>query len=378
LKTPIVQTAAGISRMAVTASLIPELEEVIQEGSPERRAQMLGRITTLFLQGASRLNDEHVQLFDDVLGRLIVEIEAKARAELSRRLAPVSNAPTQIVRTLATDDDIAVAGPMLTQSARLDLSDLVEIASTKSQAHLLAISGRHDISEPVTEVLVKRGDRNVVRGIAANRSAQISESTFSALVGKAEQDGELAEKIGARPDVPPQMLRALMLKATAEVQQRMFAAVPSDMQLEIRRVLAKVTNEVHSEVAPRDFSAAQLTVKTLRAGGDLNEAKVVDLARAGRYEETVAALALLCAVPIEVVDRLMSGDRPDPVLILAKSAGWSWATARAIIMARSGGPSTSSHGLDAAFTNFERLSPATAQRVMRFWQARPASSAATN
>jgi hypothetical protein len=27
-------------------------------------------------------------------------------------------------------------------------------------------------------------------------------------------------------------------------------------------------------------------------------------------------------------------------------------------------------GLDAAYANFERLSPATARRVLRFWQAR--------
>ena len=76
-------------------------------------------------------------------------------------------------------------------------------------------------------------------------------------------------------------------------------------------------------------------------------------------------------MPIDVVDRLMGGDRPDPVLILCKAAGWGWPTVRAVITARSGAQGASSQALDAAFTNFERLSPATAQRVMRFWQARP-------
>jgi uncharacterized protein (DUF2336 family) len=361
--------------MAAPASLIPDLEAVIQDGPSARRAQMLERITTLFLDGAGRFNDDHVRVFDDVLGRLIAAIEAKARAELSQRLAPVDNAPMQVVRTLAKYDDIAVAGPILTQSARLDLSDLVEIASTKSQAHLLAISGRNGIAKPVTEVLVQRGNREVARSIAANRSAQLSDGAFSALVARAEQDDDLAEKVGSRSDIPPQKLRELMLKATAEVQQRLFASAPSGLQLEIRRVLAKVTNEVHSEVAPRDFAAAQGTVKALRAAGDLDEAQIVAFAKGGRYEETVVALALLCAVPIEVVDRLMSGERPDPVLILAKSAGWGWPTARAVIMARAGSKPTSSQGLDNAFENFERLSPATAQRVMRFWQARPAAAA---
>ena len=81
--------------MSVPASLIPELEEVVQHGSPERRAETLKRITALFLDGASRFNEDHVRLFDDVFGRLIVEIETKARAELSNRLAPVGNAPVE-------------------------------------------------------------------------------------------------------------------------------------------------------------------------------------------------------------------------------------------------------------------------------------------
>ena len=108
--------------------------------------------------------------------------------------------------------------------------------------------------------------------------------------------------------------------------------------------------------------------------GKLAEDAVVDFAKSDRYEETVAALSTLCAVPIDVVDRLMGGDRPDPILILCKSAGWDWPTVRAIILGRPGGKRTGTQGLDTAFANFERLSPATAQRVMRFWQARPASS----
>jgi uncharacterized protein (DUF2336 family) len=141
-------------------------------------------------------------------------------------------------------------------------------------------------------------------------------------------------------------------------------------------MLAKVSNDMQLSAAARRRRGTTHDSE-LRQQGKLDEAQLVDFAKAGQFEETVAALALLCSVPIEVVDRLMSDDRPDPVLVLAKSAGWGWATVRAIIMARSGGKSVSSRGLDDAFANFERLSPATAQRVMRFWQARPASAGTT-
>jgi uncharacterized protein (DUF2336 family) len=361
--------------MAVPASLIPELEEVLQHGSAERRARTLHRITTLFLNGADQFNEDHIALFDGVFTRLIEEIETKARAELSNRLAPVGNAPIEAVRRLAKDDDITVAGPVLEQSLRVPDADLVDIARTKSQAHLLAISGRTGIAEAVTDELVRRGDRHVVRSVADNREAQLSDRSFTALVGQSEEDGILAEKVGMRPDIPPHLFRDLLLKATEVVQQRLLAAAKPDTQAEIRRVLARVSNEV-AIAKSRDFSAAERMIEALRQSGQLNEAALVGFANAGQYEEMVAALSRLCVVPIDVIDRLMGGDRPDPILILCRSAGWDWPTVKTLIMARPGNKGASSAGLDTAFSNFERLSPATAQRVMRFWQARPAGNSA--
>jgi uncharacterized protein (DUF2336 family) len=357
--------------MAVPASLIPALEDVLQNGSAERRARTLERITALFLNGADQFNDEHVGLFDGVFLRLIEEIETKARAELAHRLAPLSNAPVEAVCRLAKDDDIGVAGPVLEQSPRLRETDLVDIARTKSQAHLLAISGRAGIGEPVTDELVRRGDRQVVCSVADNRQARLSEQGFSALVNKAEYDGLLAEKVGTRPDIPARLYRELLLKATEVVQQRLLAAAKPETQAEIKRVLARVSHEVGA-IRSRDYSAAEQLVEGLRRQNRLDEAALLDFAASGHYEAMVAALAELCTVPLDVVDRLMAGERPDPILILCKSAGWDWPTAKALITAR---PGVTSIGLDTAFTNFERLSPATAQRVMRFWQARPATFA---
>jgi uncharacterized protein (DUF2336 family) len=360
--------------MSTAPSLIPELEDIVQHGSPRRRAQALQRITTLFLDGASQFNEDHVQLFDDVFNRLIDEIETKARAELSLRLAPLRNAPEGLICRLAHDDDILVAGPVLRQSRRLAESDLVEIAETKSQAHLLAISGRDGVAETVTNVLVRRGDRAVTRSVVENREARLSDDTFSTLVAKSEGDDALAEKVGQRPDIPPALFRALLLKATAVVQQRLFAAATPEIQAEIRGVLARVSKEVATKAAPRDYREAQRTVAALRLRGQLNEGQILEFAKASQYDEMIAGLADLCSVPIDVVDRLMGGERPDPILILCKSAGWGWTTARAIMGARLGHKANSSQGLDAAYSNFERLTGATATRVIRFWQMGPLSS----
>ena len=357
--------------MGANFSLLPELEAVIAHGSREKRVETLQRITALFLNGADQYHDEHVDLFDSVFGLLINEIEARARAELSSRLAPVSNAPVGVLRTLARDDDIKVAGPVLKLSVRLAESDLIDVAESKGQAHLQAISVRRALGEAVTDVLVRRGDRDVARRVADNRTARISENGFHRLVKRAEEDGILAEKVGLRPDIPAPMFRELLIKATTVVHKRLIASATPELRTAICDVLAKVSQEVGARVGPRDYRPAQRTILSLDRARRLDEPTLAAFCKEGRYEEVVVALATLSKVPIKIADRLMGSDRPDPVLILCKAANLNWSTVKALIMARGEGAGTSSHSLDMAYSEYGRLSTSTAQRVVRFWQVRP-------
>jgi uncharacterized protein (DUF2336 family) len=354
--------------MGLPASLLPELEHVVQQGSAERRAEMLRRITTLFLDSAAKFSDEHIALFDDVIGCLIEQIAVKALAELSRRLAPVSNAPAGVIQKLAMNDDIAVAGPVLKHEALTDFH-LIEIAETKSQAHLVALSARAGISEKVSDVLVTRGNREVVRTIANNQKAKLSETALDTLVNRAEGDGILAERVALRTDIPPHLFKQLIVQASEVVRMRLLALAKPELQAEIQKVLAMVTGEVASQSAPRNYVAALAAVRALHREHKLGETEIANFAESKKYEETIAALATVAAVPVEVVDRLMSGERTDPVLILARAVGFSWPTVKAILCARTG-VKLQSATLNAAAQHYEKLSESTAQRVVRFWQVR--------
>jgi uncharacterized protein (DUF2336 family) len=360
-----------MASMPTQASLLPELDDVLSQGSVEKRADTLRRITNLFIDGASYYNEGHVGLFDDVLTRLLVDVESKTLAEVAHRLAPVDNAPQKLIRRLAGDEDIAIAAPVLKRSARLTESDLIEIATAMGPDHLLAISGRHQIGREVTEILVNRGDRDAVRSLATNMGATFSEASFDSLVKRAETDGILAEALGRRPDVPVHLFCQLVAQAKEVVHRRLEAASEPRAQSEIKRLMVEVSNQVDTTVAPqRDYRAAQRTVSDMRRTGSLDEAQLVRFARTGRFEEMVTALSTLCAVPLEVVDRLMASDRTDPVLILCKAVGFEWQTVQAIIAAHPGGKAAWAQELDEAHRNFERLSQSTAQRVVRFWQIR--------
>jgi uncharacterized protein (DUF2336 family) len=357
--------------MSAQQSLIVELEEAIQSGSSEKRVETLRRVTDLFLNDSDRLNEAQIGLFDDVLCHLIKRIETKALVELSEHLAPVDNSPIEVIRRLARSEEITVAGPVLTQSVRLTTSDLVEIAGSRSQQHLLAISGRSQLEEAVTDVLIDRGDREIVHRLARNAGARFSETGFTTLVRNAETDESLAEKLGLRLDIPLRLLRDLLLKATEAVRARLLSLAPPETRDEIQRVLAKISNEVTREAtASRDFTQAQLGILAMKKEGRLDEAALLEFANRRLYEQMVAALSMLSSASIDLIASLMKGARSNGLLVPCKAAGLKWPTVSAILCNRFAHHTMSDADLALAKEDFLRLSQPSAQRILRFWQIR--------
>jgi len=352
--------------MSAPAWLIREVERAIQNGSPQCRAAMVRRIGGLFLE-RDDFNADHIRLFDQVLSRLLMDADLAARRELADRLASLDNAPVGVIRLLARDDAIEVARPVLERSPQLADDDLVDIAAHKGEPHLLAISRRTGIAEPVSELLVRRGGREVVRTVAANCSARLTDDTFFSLVERAESDVVLAEKVGSRPDLPPRLFSHMLHKATNKAAKLTPIASQSAMP-ERSRATQKLCSTPAASAEPDDQPRAQDTGKTSPPGATLDEAAVRELANGGKYQDLISALACLGAVPVEVVEQLVGSKHPDPILILCKSAGWAWDTAKAILMARPASRRISDAQLDAALVDFQRLTSATALRVRRFWQ----------
>src|SRR3981081_3965446 len=266
-------------------SIISELEDAVKSGSSQKRVETLRQVTDLFLHDGERLSEEQVKVFDDVLCLLIGRVETRARAELGTRLAPIDHAPFEVVQHLARDNEITVAGCVLTSSSRLRTSDLVEIASTRGQDHLLAISGRTNLPEAVTDVIVDRGERKVIRKLANNASARFSDAGYSGIVAHAEADSELVEILGLRIDLPLRFLSDLLRRATEAVRARLMAIAPAELREEIKRVLKAIAGAAGEETSSaRDFSRADALVKLMKNLDELDDAAVIKFAKAKRFE----------------------------------------------------------------------------------------------
>ena len=324
-------------------------------------------MTDLFLNDADRLNEQQIGVFDDVLVHLIQRIESKALVQLSTNLASVDHAPAKVIGRLARDQAIAVAGPVLGQSSRLTDQDLIEIAKSRGQEHLLAISGRASLNTAVTDVLVERGDHHVTHRLARNTGARFSEAGFATLVKKAESDGGLAEKLGLRLDIPVKLLRELLQRATAAVRSRLLASASPENRDQIQQALAAIAKEVGVEAqAPRDFTASESIVKELNRTGNLKESVLHQFATERRYEEMTSTLALFCQARVELIETLMKNSSSEGLLVACKAANLNWPTVQAVLQARFSHHSVSDKELAAAKDSFLGLSLASAQRTMRF------------
>lgn len=356
--------------MTPSRSLIDEIEDALATQPAGKRDEALARITDLFVARADHYSEEHVGLFDDVIGRLAATIEADARAKLARRLAPIANAPVKVSRALAADADIAVAQPLLQHSERLDDEHLLGAAARHGQQHLLAIAQRRTLSEAVTEVLVVRGDREVIRSVARNEGARFSGAAFRALVARSSGDDELAVHVGTRRDLPRQHLLKLIEAASASVRQKLAAAAP-ETATAVREVIAEIDVGLRAATrrASTDYASARSEVEAIHGAGLLDEAQLCAFADTGQFEQTAVALSLLTEAPIDMVERAMLDDNPDMAMILAKVAGFSWSTAHCILV-RAAGRAMSPQDLDRAFSGFSRLKATTARSIIAFHDAR--------
>ena len=357
--------------MTVATSLIPGLDEIVRHGDPKRLAEAARRIAELFLVGAVNFRPDHVELFDGVLIDLVPHTGLAARADLAERLSVLANAPRTLVGQLAREDEILIAGPLLRRSPVIDERALIEIARIKGQGHLLAMSERPTLSPDLTDVIVRRGDREAVRRAAGNAGALFSQAGYSLLIKRANLDGVLTLTVGQRDDLSDPQLKDLLTGSIDIIRRRLFEVVKPGRQAAIKQAMSEISGVPEVIESRRDFAPAQRAILALHGAGELNEAALLGFAKAYKYEEAIAALAAMSGVKIETLDRLIAGDRQDPILIVGKTIGLEWATVRALILLRLGRHRVPAPAdIESARVNFARLMPSTAERVVNFWQTR--------
>jgi uncharacterized protein (DUF2336 family) len=355
--------------MGAVKSFLEDLDDAILRGTAESRLRALWHTTDLLITGG--YSDDEIWTFGEVIGRLADEIEVAARAQLARRLARVDNVPVNIIHKLAFDDEIDVAAPILQESERLEPYALVANVCTKGQSHMLAISKRKSIDETVTDVLVTRGDREVVNAVASNDGARFSDFGFLHLVQRAEGDSILAEHLGLREDIPRHVFQQLIAKASDDVKKRLELERPT-MADQLQTSVTDVAGALQSKFGPvsRSYFVAKRVVAKQHQQGNLNEDSISLYARSHRFDEVTIGLSLLCSLPGDVIERALVDKNREMLLVLAKALDFSWATTMALLFLGAKDHRITAQDLNDLEKEFGRLNVKTSRSVLEFYQSR--------
>ena len=354
--------------MSEVAHALQDLNDAIGRGSSENRTKALWHATEVLVDG--EFSEEQIGIFGEVIARLSDEIEEGARAELSRRLAHSSNAPVKVVEMLASDDSIEVAGPILQFSPRLDAKSLIANIRSKGQRHLLAISRRTSVPVEVTDELVTRGNQEVVQSVAANAGAAFSDFGFRQMIKRSESDDVLAERLGMRKEIPPQMFRVLLAKASGDVRRKLERERP-DLTKVIQASVGQATGKLYSKFGPgqESYLALKQSVTEVYKAGRLNEGSIANYAIAHKFEDAVIALSLLSSLPVEVVEQMLLVNNRDLILVMSKALEFSWETAMSLLFLGAENHRISARELDDLKTEFKRADVRMSRGILEVYQS---------
>jgi uncharacterized protein (DUF2336 family) len=331
------------------------------EGSSAHDARIFEQVMNLFMSNVDHLSKSQIGAVDGVLANLVGRVGAATVIQLSDAFSTLEQAPLQTIRKLAYHADSAVAAPVLKRSEGLSQADLLEIVKTCSQQHLLAICDRKTLDEALTDALMRFGDINVSNALARNAGARFSECGYATLVGRAERDESLAEKLGLRLDMPGNLLRELLAKV-ADVVGARFLTAPRPVAREIQGTAA-----MSAKPRPKiDYTSAQSEIVALNRSGKLNDSVVNRFAVRGEYVNVVAALALKSDVKVEAIEPLLDSDRMYGLIVACKAAVLSWSTSTMIVRNRPNCPPATQRELDQCVAIFESLLLSVAQWTIRF------------
>jgi len=341
---------------------------VLAAGDSTRHAAAIRGITDLFTEHADTLGEAQVAVFDEVILRLSRGIEFRVRVELAERLADIQNPPPDTVRDLALEEDIAIAGPLIQRSSGLREEDLLVLAESRGQDHLRALSRRATLSMRVTDILVRRGDSQVVRLVAENDGAQFSQSGFAQLLEKARIDVILQRMLQARCDLPAREMAILVEIAREKVRETFRAGRSGEadelIDTTIDSVAAKAARNMNSRVLVDDYGEASAKVAQRAWNAPIGEKDIIEMLDDDSVDEALVALASLAGIPVSMVARAFHASQYDPLLFIVRSARVGWETFRLLLIAKAGrepGEAT----LQSAFDAFDQLAVETAERIVQ-------------
>jgi uncharacterized protein (DUF2336 family) len=361
-----------------TDLMFAELKSLAEERSSEKRLDLLRKIADLFFAGIDNHSESENSLFNEVIEHIVEQVSHDAKVDVATNLATLPGFPLPVVRRLALDGDIEIARPVIRGALGLTDLDLIQIGRKASDAHLDAIAGRAQLSEAVTDVLIDRGSRGVMRTVSANHGASFSEWGMDTLVDKARDDGSLQSLLVERSDLSQKAVdkltsivsEALTIKL-AERGYQVSGKIPEHLVKTARDAFARAVKD-------RDSSAlaAERIIAQFGAGRITLEAALIDVVKCQQMLAVAALLSHNTGLDRNILMKILNGGTSQTVMVLLRALDLQWPTVAALMALRAMRQRTRQTAGANGQREYEMIDPEAAKRTLRFLQIRSRTSTA--
>lgn len=352
-------------------SLTVELVQLAKEPSSDKRRALLRQITDLFFLDDGERNISETTLFEEVVARVVADVDLTGKIEFAERIADQDNAPRNVVLNLAKSE-IDVARPVLVRSTVLVDTDLVDIASSGNDQALQAMSERRSLSEIVTDVLVRRGSQLVARSLAGNDGARFSKYGFGELVRRSEGDEILQMGLASRGDLPPEVVATLAPLLSEKLKRSLVdkgLASPDSLSAAMLENLRSRMGAIMKE-RERETRQIAVIIADIKAGRTTVDNEVGMLAKADRAYDLATLVADLASVEHSMAMKALTGTSDETLIVLFRIVGTDWNTFETVLQLRARRQRKNYALSNNVMRAYLEMDTATAQRVMRFLMVR--------
>lgn len=287
-----------------------KLHSLAKDEQPHARVELTTAVSDLL---EMELSPRESELVADVLIGLMRQAERDLRCALAERLSCMQNVPLRLMLQLA-NDDIDVAGSVLTKSVVLSDLDLIYIIKSKGEKHWQSIAKRPHMSDQMINILVDTGEKGTVQNLVENKKIKLTEYAIDVVADMAQKDEVLAKPLLQREEVSAEIAKRLY----QHVGQALKDYIVQAYDLNIGGSVTNMVDEVILEF-----------VEAAEEGDDLMPSKSM-INAAQRYKEKGLLTIKL------MLGSLRRGQISAFVSQFAKYTGMSIETVAAILQQQSG------------------------------------------
>jgi len=355
---------------------LESLARMTVENSSEGRQQLLHEITDMFMEQPDQLSEREVAYFGEIMGGIVGGVETMVRQHLAETVSTVSNAPQDLIVSLA-NDEIEVALPVLTHSEVLNDDDLVKIVNEKGQEHMQAISSRETVSETVTDVLVKKGDDTVLGTLADNNGAQFSRGGMETMFDRAKENDDLNKSLAARQDVPDDLAQDMFWRVSWAVREQILEDDPSLEETQVNALMEEAEAWFKDQKGKKALNPAEKFIIRKDKLGQLDTGLLLSLIREEKVPEFVAGLGCLAKIDTETAQKAVFDPSAEKLAIVCKALEMDYDVFGEVLYLSNFENDRSAEDTETLLGVYKRFSPQVAQRALRFLRTRISMQAKT-